>query len=126
MSTRFNLFESDDLRSDIIKEEVSMTPKVISVKFTSNDHAEAFVRRHAGTQNFLHKYKGFWYSGNQTPEERDHYKQYLESLFRVKRAICSCTSIGGAHVVIIKIDKNICFPTAPNSVSSVHDFQMVS
>ena len=34
----------------VLKENMSMAPKVVLVKFVSNDHAEAFVRRHAGNQ----------------------------------------------------------------------------
>ena len=55
-----------------------MAPKLMSVKFTSNDHAEAFVRRHADNQNFPFKYEGFWCSGNRIPEDRAYYKQHLE------------------------------------------------
>ena len=46
-----------------------------------------------------HKYQYFWCSGNQTPEERAYFNQYLELLFKVKRAICSCVSIDEAQKI---------------------------
>ena len=70
-----------------------MTPKVVSVKFTSNDHAEALVRRYADNQNFPYKYENCLCSDNQTPEERAYYKHHLEVIFKVKRTIYAYRNI---------------------------------
>ena len=64
------IIEGQDGGPMVLKEKVSMTTTVVPVKFISNDHAEAFVRRHGDNQHVFYKYEDVWCSGNQIPEER--------------------------------------------------------
>ena len=73
-----HLIEGKDHESCIFKDKTSLTSKVVSVKFTSRDYAEAFIRQHAGKKEFPHGYDGFWCGMNQSPEEGTKFKKVNE------------------------------------------------
>ena len=58
----------------VLKDKVSLIPKVVPIKFATRDHAEAFVRQHAGKNDFLHRFDGFWCNINQSAEEGANFK----------------------------------------------------
>ena len=43
----------------VLKDKVSLAPKVVSIKFVTRDHAEAFDRQYTGKKDFPHRFDGF-------------------------------------------------------------------
>ena len=93
----------------ILKDKVSYAPKVVPVKFQSNEYAEAFVRQYGGKKDFPYRFQNFWCNISQSPEERANFLCNLAPLFKVKRAICELKNIDGSKVVISKTDKKVFF-----------------
>ena len=93
----------------VLKDKVSLAPKVVPIKFATRDHAEAFVRQHAGKKDFPHRFDGFWCNINQSAEERANFKRNFQPLYIVKRAICEIGNFDGTHVVVSKTDKKVFF-----------------
>ena len=91
----------------ILKERVSHAPKVVPVKFSSQEYAEAFVRNHAGRKEFTHKFEGFWCNVSRTPEERAAFIRELAPLYKVKRAACEVMQLEGFQIVVSKVDKKV-------------------
>ena len=91
----------------VIKERTSQAPQVVPIKFSSRDHAEEFIRDHAGKKEFPNRFEGFWCSMNRTPEEREYYRKNLAPLFKAKRAICEINDVDGARIVLHKNDKKV-------------------
>ena len=42
----------------VLKDKVSLAPKVVPIKFATRDHAEAFVRQYVGKKDFPHRFDG--------------------------------------------------------------------
>ena len=91
----------------VIKERTSQTHQVVPIKFSSRDHAEEFIRDHAGKTEFPNRFEDFWCSISRTPEEREYYRKNLASLFKVKRAICEINDVDGVRIVVHKNDKKV-------------------
>ena len=51
----------------IIKERTSQTPQVVPVKFLSRDHAEGFIRDHAGNKANPKRYEDSWCNISKIP-----------------------------------------------------------
>ena len=48
--------------SFIFKEKTSQTSQVVSIKLSSREHKQVFIRDHVGNKTFLGRYEGFWCS----------------------------------------------------------------
>ena len=101
------IIEGKSCDPQIIMDRVSFTSTVIPIKFSSSNYAEEFVREHSGNQQFPHRYDGFWCNISKTPEERAHFKKYLDPLFKAKRVLCSTMNLDGTQVVVNKITKKL-------------------
>ena len=101
------IIEGKIVDPQIIMDRVSFTPTVIPIKFSSSNYAEEFVREHSRNQQFPHRYDGFWCNISKTPEERAHFKKYLDPLFKAKRVLCSTMNLDGTQVVVNKITKKL-------------------
>ena len=101
------IIEGKSCDPQIIMDRVSFTPTVIPIKFSSSNYAEEFGREHSGNQQFPYRYDGFWCNISKTPEERAHFKKYLDPLFKAKRALCSTMNLDGTQVVVNKITKKL-------------------
>ena len=91
----------------VINERTSQTPQVVPVKCSSRDHAEVFIRDHAGKKEFPNRFEGFWCSMSRTPEEREYYRKNLALLFKAKRVICEINDVDGTLIVVDKNDKKV-------------------
>ena len=72
----------------IIKEKVSNVPTVVPVRFSSAEYAQQFIESHGRSDTSFEGYfEDFWCNYSQTEAQRAEFRQKLQPLFKVKRAL---------------------------------------
>ena len=89
---------------------MSLTPKVMPIKFDSAEFAQHFVRQHgAKNAQFPHRCDGFWSNISQSLEERQAFNRNIRPLYKVNRAICKVMGTDDNQIMVSKVDKKVFF-----------------
>ena len=87
----------------IASDKVSNASEVVPIKFESIDAAKSFLLSHKDEKPF----DEFWCNFSQTKEERERFRNTLQPLFKIKRALLETTTIRPEQVAINKGQKKI-------------------
>ena len=89
----------------IIDDRIAGTPEVIPVKFDNTDDAQSFIKKFDKKKDFASYLDGFWCNFSQTKAERDSFKEYMQPLFKINRAILEwCPEFDVSRIVISLYD----------------------